>query len=539
MHRQQMLRFATMIALIVGMLATISVRGVQKIEPMGSGGLEYDWPQFNGNAQHSGNNLAEGIITSDNVAHLSSVAGFPVTLPSPADGAPAYLHGVEIKGHVRDLLFVTTKDGHIIALDARSGDQVWSQQHPAGSCTINGGSSSCYTTSSPAIDPNRQFVYSYGLDGHAHKHQVIDGSEIIDSHWPELATRKPYTEKGSSALSIATAKNGTSYLYVTNGGYPGDAGNYQGHVTTINLQDGSQHVFNAACSNQVDVHFVEPSGTPSCTTVQTAIWARSGVVYDADTDNIYFVTGNGEYLPAEHNWGDSVLVIHPDGTSNGGTPLDSYTPNNYQQLQNDDADLGSTAPAILPVPTTSTVKHLGLQSGKDQKLRLLNLDNLSGQGGPGHTGGEIGTVIPVPQSGEVLSAPAVWVSPTDGTTWAFVGNDHGISALQLTIDSHGTPAMVVKWQQPISSNENYGTQTSPLVAGNVVYFAHNNALDARDPVTGTLLWGSTMIGSVHWSSPVVADGVLYLSDNDGHLFAFAIDGNLPVFHDAYLPYIAH
>ena len=52
-----------------------------------------------------------------------------------------------------------------------------------------------------------------------------------------------------------------------------------------------------------------------------------------------------------------------------------------------------------------------MQGGKDAKLRLLNLDDLSGQGGPGHTGGEIGPLVDVPQGGQVLTAPAVWINP--------------------------------------------------------------------------------------------------------------------------------
>src|SRR5207247_1137489 len=135
------------------------------------------------------------------------------------------------------------------------------------------GSTPCYTTSSPAVDPNRQYVYSYGLDGYVHRCQVADGTEVTSGGWPELASLKPFNEKGSSALSIATAKNGTSYLYVTNGGYFGDQGDYQGHVTAINLADGSQQVFNANCSNQ-PVHFAQQPGTPDCPGVRSGIWAR-------------------------------------------------------------------------------------------------------------------------------------------------------------------------------------------------------------------------------------------------------------------------
>ncbi len=78
------------------------------------------------------------------------------------------------------------------------------------------------------------YVYSYGLDGYVHKYQVGDGIEILTGGWPQLTTLKGYDEKGSSALSIATS-GGVKYLYVVHGGYPGDKGDYQGHVTAINL----------------------------------------------------------------------------------------------------------------------------------------------------------------------------------------------------------------------------------------------------------------------------------------------------------------
>lgn len=57
---------------------------------------------------------------------------------------------------------------------------------------------------------------------------------------------------------------------------------------------------------------------------------------------------------------------------------------------------------------------------------MINLANLSGQGGPGHTGGEIDLPISVPQGGEVLTQPAVWRNPKEGSTWVFVANDSGI-----------------------------------------------------------------------------------------------------------------
>jgi len=471
----------------------------------------YDWTQFGGDARHSGDNTYEATLTRANVGGLQRL--FHASLLGTEDGAPVYLSAVSTANGTQDLMFLTTKDGYTEALDAHTGARVWARPYGAGSCHINNGSSVCYTTSSPAIDPNRQYVYSYGLDGKVHKYAVGDGSEVISGGWPEMTTLKAFEEKGSSALAVATARNGVSYLYVAQAGYPGDRGDYQGHVTTINLADGSQNVFNANCGNQA-AHFVEQPGTPDCTQTQTAVWSRPGVVYDPATDKIYFSTGNGDYNPTSHDWGDSILALAPGGTGVGGGPLDSYTPADYQQLQADDADLGSTSPVILPVPAASRVQHLALQAGKDGELRLVNLDNLSGQGGPGHTGGEVGPEINVPQGNEVLPTPAMWVDPS-GTTWVFVSNDNGVSAFQLVVDSGGVPGLHLAWRNSTGG-------TSPLVANGVLYYAVFNGIHVLDPTTGSVLWQDNSLGGIHWESPIVVNGVLYITDGSGALSAYGL-----------------
>lgn len=489
----------------------------------------YDWTQFGYSQQHTSNNTQESIINSGNVSQLQKL--FQVALPAGADGAPVYLENTTTAKGVKNLIFVTTTYGHIVAMDADNGSLVWSHQYGPGSCKINNGSTTCYTTSSPALDPNRQYVYSYGLDGYVHKYQVGDGTEIKDANWPQLTSRKPFDEKESSALTVATAKDGSHYLYVAHGGYPGDNGDYQGHLTTINLTTGSQHVFNAICSNQVDIHFYETPTSPDCNDVQTAVWARPSAVYAATIDKIFITTGNGP-CPAvgSHVWGESVLELNPDGTGNsGGDPFNSFTPNNPTSCSNlGDADLGSTAPAILPVSGYSNIKYpnLAVQGGKEGILRLLNLDNLNSHGVAGYAGGEISS-INVPQGGEVLSEPAVWVDASN-KTWVFVKNSNGISGLQLSVDSNGNPTLVKVWQK------SGGGVTSPIVANNVLYDDSSNNVLARDPFTGNTLWSNSykLIGHIHWSSPIVANGVLYVADggngsSSGNLTAFSIGGTVP------------
>jgi hypothetical protein len=472
----------------------------------------YDWLQFNGDAQHSGNNTHETVISSGNVAQMTQL--FQVTLPAVADSAPAVLTAVSTGSGAHDLLFINTKTGLLLALDAHTGATVWSSQHAGAGCTTPGGA--CITESSPAVDPGRSFVYAYGIDGNVHKNNVATGAEISTGGWPEAATIKPDIEKGASALTVAVS-GGAQYLYATNGAVFGDPAGYSGHVTTINLASGAQTVWNAMCSDQT-VHFVE-SGSPNCTSGASGIWARSGVVYDADLDKILVSTGNGEFVPSLYRWGDSALMLNPNGTGAGTGPVDSYTPTTFQTLQDTDADLGSTAPAILPTPAGFPYPHVALQAGKDGHLRLLNLDNMSNQGTgrqAGRTGGELALLNVPPNTNLVSTAIASWVNPADGTTWAFLANSGGTSGLKLT--ANGSAAtMTTMW-----TNTSAGG-SSPLVANGVVYVAGPSRIDALAPTTGALLWQGT-VGAIHWESPVVANGVLYVADESAHLTAFSVAG---------------
>jgi len=494
--------------------ATAAVLSVKSYLPFVAKTYTYNWLQFNGDASHSGSNMDERRISISNVAQLQLL--FQVSLPGIADGAPVYLSNVSTPSGFHNMIFVTTRAGHIAALDAYTGALMWSKQYGPAGCLINNNQTRnelCYTTSSPAIDPNLKYVYSYGLDGYVHKYAVGDGTEVQTGGWPELTTLKGYDEKGSSALSIG-APNGTSYLYVAQSGYPGDKGNYQGHITAINLTDGTQTVFNTLCSNQT-VHFVDSRITsgPDCyPNTMGAIWARPGVAYDPYHDRILMTTGNATFQPTDFLWGDTVFSLNPDGSGSGGSPLDSYTPSNFQELDDKDLDIGSTAPAILPL-ASGKYPHLAVQGGKDGILRLVNLDQLSGQNGVGNTGGEVFSMT-IPMGGPILTQPAVWVNPADHSNWIFVSNGAGLSGLQLSVSPGGDPSLISKWT--------IGGSTSPLVVNGVVFFTRSNLIGALNATDGSLFWSDNRIGKIHWESPIVVNGVLYITDQSGKLTAYSL-----------------
>ncbi len=502
-----------------------------------------DWLQFGGDEAHSSFNRQENgyAAPSNNTLELAGIA-----LAHRTDSAPTYASAVATSSGTKNLLLINALDGTLSAIDAATGNVVWSKQ-PTPAPGTNGILAQGGITGSPAIDAAKQFVYAYGLDGNVHKYQLANGTEVLTNNtstgktngWPEISTLKPESEKGASGIAINATASGTFAYSVTNG-YDGDGGDYQGHVTAINLSTNTQKVFNVECSDQA-IHFTSSS---DCSSVQNGIWGRPGAIYDPGTGLIFVATANGPFNAntGGHNWGDSVLALNPDGSGSGsGKPVDSYTPSSFANLQTTDADLGSTSPALLPAPAGSNVAHLALQGGKDGCVRLINLGNLSGQGQPGKVGGEL-QAQPLPNvtdhcaDGGNLSTfktqPAVWVNPSDGSTWAFIGHNAGFAAYQVTL-SGGTPSLTMRW-----NNNKRGS--SPVVAAGVVYYVSDGnsqpdnsgskTVYALDALTGNQLWSyssssdANFKGGVHWQSPIVANGRLYLIDNASHLYAFKFDG---------------
>jgi hypothetical protein len=468
-------------------------------------------------------------ITASNVNTLRQ--GYQITLPGVADGLPRYLAAVGTSSGVKDLLFVNTKVGQLLAVAASDGSVVWASQPVSATttppfsnvvsatATVGGkapppaqteSNETPFTTSSPALDPSGQYVYSYALDGQVHKYAVGDGKEVIDASWPETITIHPDYEKVSSPLTIATAKNGISYLYAATASFD-DLGPYHGHVTAINLSDGSQNIFNATCSKQPSY----VTGLPTnCPYIQSAVWGRPGIVYDPDNDRIYFSIGNGNFtLPqGGHSWGDSIIALNPNGaTDANGMPLDSYTAPNYQYMADNDKDMGSNSPVLLPAIPGSKYPHLAAQAGKDSIIRLINLDDMSGQGGPGNLGGEVVTAT-VDLGGAIIQAPTTWVNPADGSVWLFIVNYGTASGWQIST-SAGIPTLTMRWEIGPGG-------TSAVVNNNVLFYASAHNLFALDPTTGHELWADNHIGSIHWEIPLIVGNTLYLSDEDAHLTAY-------------------
>lgn len=464
-----------------------------------------DWMMFAFDMDQHANNVYETAINAANVSALVPVYS---KHPPKTTTGPVFLSNVVTQAGTLDLLFVTTVDGTLLAINAGTGDTVWSQPTIQQDFRVD---------AAPVVDPNRRFIYGYGADDRIHKYDVANGTEILDTVWPAISSLK--AEHAGGALEIATASSGHSYLYAVTTGYYGDGGDYQGHVTAIDLATGAWNVFNAACSN-VTVHMISNGtvGVDDCATTRNGIWGRSGAVYDRRTDKLYVTTGNGPYtfVGAGFDWGDSILALHPDGSgAGGGIPVDSYTPINYADLEFHDSDLGSASIVLLPTPSNSRIPHLGAVMGKDSQVRLLDLDDLSGQGNAGGVGGEVQLMDALGLDTDIPTGhPAVWVdSHGDGSTWLFVPTPSSFVALQLTVDAAGNPSLAVRWRTSGFSG------ASPVIANDVVYYGACGC--AMDPRTGKVLWSYPMdVGCCfgYWPFLIVVNGRLYVTGSSLMMF---------------------
>jgi hypothetical protein len=456
-----------------------------------------DWTRFDYDAQRNGVGPGRTGITARTLGSLSVRR---VHLDGTVDSSAIELHAIKVRGRTRDVSVVTTTYGRTIALDPGSGAKLWEYVPPdihayEGSAQV--------TTATPIADPDRRYVYAASPDGVIRKLVLATGREIRSAHWPVRITFDPTHEKIASALNIS----GREVIAVT-GGYIGDAPPYQGHVVTIGRSTGSIiHVWNSLCSYRH--YLIDPPS--SCPASDSAIWARAGAVVEPGSGRILVATGNAAFNGST-NWGDSVLELSADASS----LLHNWTPTNQAQLNANDGDVGSTAPALLP--ETSGFR-LAVQSGKDGVLHLLNLKRLDGTGGGAgpRAGGEL-QEIQSPGGAEVFTAPAVWTHA--GRTYVFVADGSGTTAYVLGGGRH--PRLSI-------ASRNATGGTSPIVAGGLlyVYDEGDGELKVYEP-THLRPLATLPAATGHWNSPIVVGGRIILPE--GNYMDHSSSGTLDIYH---------
>jgi outer membrane protein assembly factor BamB len=353
---------------------------------------------------------------------------------------------------VGNSIFVATQNDSIYALDALTGKVRWrtnvgrsipQSQLPCGNVDPTG------ILGTPVIDPDRATIYALAyVQPGAHELVALD---TRDGHLRWKRTMDP------PAMDVVTQQQRTSLLlshgkvYAGFGGLYGDCGQYKGWVVSV-----------ASSGNGALDSYVTPTSRGG------AIWA-TGAPMEAG-GRIYVSTGNS-FDAQGFDYSDSVLALAPDLHR-----TDHFTPSNWIQLNETDADLAS----IEPVP----VDGMLFQSGKDGNGYLVDASEMGG------IGGEISQTS---VCAGAFGSPAVF-----GAT-VYLPCIDGLFAVNVE-----GRQLATAWHQGLS---NAGP---PVVgAGWVWTIAGSGDLVAFDAVTGERAFLSHLGTVAHFASPALSRRCLY------------------------------
>ena len=372
----------------------------------------------NDNAR-SGVNVKETILTPANVNSKAFGRKFIQLVDGAVYAQPLYLSNVAIPGNgTHNAVYVATENDTIYAFDADSNagtnaQPLWKTAfaHPPQVTAVPSGDTGCTDlvpkigiTSTPVIDVPSQTIYVVAKTKEGgqyfqrlHALDVTTGAERTGSPVEIKATVKG-TGDGSvnGKITFDPLKHGqrpglllqNGLVYITWASHC-DNTPYHGWVMA----------YNKSTLKQNAVLNTTPNGGLG------GIW-QSGAGPAADSQSVYFATGNGTFDVDQTgglDYGDSILRI---GGPNGGSfPVkDFFTPFDQDFLNNTDSDLGSGGVVLLP-DQTGPHKHLLIEAGKEGSIYLIDRDMMGGYNPNNNS--QIVQFLPTVVGG-LWSMPAFW-----------------------------------------------------------------------------------------------------------------------------------
>jgi hypothetical protein len=236
------------------------------------------------------------------------------------------------------------------------------------------------------------------------------------------------------------------------------------------------------------------------------IWMSGGAPAADSSNNLYLITGNGDFDGNTH-FGDSFLKL----STGGGINVSSFfSPNNQASLSSGDLDLGAGGAAIL-VDQSTAPNHLVIGGGKEGTMYLLNRDSLGG-----NTGNDAGAVQIFSVGNRIFATPAFWqntlyIGPMTDHIKSYTLNTgtgrFNTSPASQSPSTFGFPGATPSISAQGSSN---GIAWAIEKAGTAVLHAY----DATN--LGTELWNSANKSAdqagqaVKFTVPTVANGKVYV-----------------------------
>ena len=506
-------------------------------------GVSLAWGQNNVLTQHndntrSGLNPNETRLTPANVNVSSFGKLFTQSVDGVIAGQPLYASQVLMNdGNVHNVVYVATQNNSVYAFDADSAQG--NNASPLWSVSLNDGG-----TPDPIAD--------YGCTGTHYTEIGIMGTPVIDPGVTTLyVVAKTVTGTGSDAvrkfslhaLDVTSGNERLGGPVIITGTAPSSNGSgtfnpvFQMQRPALLLQNGVAYIgfggngcdeyayngwlfaYNSRTLHQESAFLVTPGG------VRASIW-QGGSGPAADEDGyIYVVTANGTYdgPTGANDFGDSVLKMGWD--QNVLSVLDYFTPYNQLQLSQQDLDLGSSGPLILP-DQPGLFPHELVAGGKQGTLYLVNRDDL---GKYSSDDDDVIQSIPEAVVNELTGVPTYWNNsvyvageldhikqfalinglltqqPVSQTTIAFGGAGPASTSITASEKSNG-----ILWAIRHTNPALFAFDPTNLANE---FYDSTQALQARDHV----------LPVIRFATPTISNGKVYI----GGTTALQVYGLLP------------
>jgi hypothetical protein len=467
---------------------------------------------------------------------------FGMLFSCPVDGyvyaTPLYIANFPIGGQTRNVVFVATEHDSVYAFDADSSScvQLWHTNFLSSGVTTVPPADTGETgdlvpeigiTSTPVIDPATNTIYvvpktketvgsgcSSGSPCYFHRLHALDlasGAEKFGG--PVVISAPNFVPLFHLQRPALLLNNGTVYIGF---GSHGDNNTWQGWLMAYDAMTLAQ---------QWAWHSTDPTSGNNA----GAIWgAGNGPALDAN-GNIYVETGNGVF-DGTTNFSDSVVKLSP-----AGMMLDSFTPFDQAVMQQNDIDLGSSGPIILPDEVGSAANpHVMIITGKVGVVYLLDQENL-GKYNPAANQdlGEVSVGFNTADvTGGFFGQPAYW----NGNIYTIIVGDslrqYSISSGAISTVSTSNSSNKFPFRGATPALSASGTTNGIVWVADISAYQTGDAviLDAYDATNvSTLLYSSPSNGPgaaappAKFTVPTVANGKVYV----GGQLAFTVFGLLP------------
>jgi hypothetical protein len=499
----------------------------------------------------SGATLTETKLTVSKVNSGTFGLVFKLPVDDNILAQPLYVPGVVINQVAHNVLYVATMNDTLYAFDADTGGApLWTKNLatlvgatpvPIAQFAYSGNKNiigNLGILSTPVIDLPTKTLYAVACT-------LESNTLVYRLHAVDITTGLPRTGSGvviTGSYSTMTfdARNAWQRIALVLSGNNVVFGFGALELeSTANLYSGWVMAYDKGTLTQTGIFATVTSGNGGA-----GVW-QSGRPPAVDTSgNVYVITGNGYNgtgYDGVHNFSESILKLDPAA---GLALKDWFTPSSWLTLDNQDLDLTSSGPML--VPGTSLL----VGGGKTGVLYVLNT---AGTGLGKETANDSGALQAVPISvDELRGGPVYWQRSSanggpllynwgvndrvksfafNGTTLATTPSAQGSVTSQiwpggfLTLSANGdTPGSGVLWATVAASGD---AENNPPVPG-ILY-----AFDAGN--VATQLWNSNTNASrdafgnfAKFVPPLVANGRVYVATWSKQVAVYGLIAPAPV-----------